>query len=152
MNRVLAYIFRFIIIALGFLLAIAAATLFLFAMLWAGVINEGLAGDEMMKVAFVLAFPLAIATAGHHALFPFIAFAIAAEITSWRSWLTHMLGGMAVALVVFALNFEKTEPGSGFFALALAAGAVGGTVYWLVSGRNAGRHLQSPATVPSSKS
>ncbi|MGB8817232.1 MAG: hypothetical protein WCC66_04835 [Rhizobiaceae bacterium] len=157
MNRFRAHIFRFITIALAFILSITAATLFLFVMAWAGALSGTQTGEEILKVAYFFAFPFAIALVGQQAFFPFIAFAIAAEFASWRSWLTHMLGGMAVALVIFASTVAGDEPGMGvfvvtLFALVLAAGAVGGTVYWLIAGRNAGRRLESPATAVSSKS
>jgi hypothetical protein len=67
-----------------------------------------------------------------------------AELGNRRSWLFHALSGMAVAVAAMAVRANSGSlgnPGSGLVMAALAAGAVGGSVYWLIAGRNSGRVL-----------
>lgn len=68
-----------------------------------------------------------------------IAIAVA-EAFAWRSVLYYFLAGSIIALVaeqVSGLVIEPTFPGQRL-AVMLAAGFIGGFVYWAIAGRRAG--------------
>jgi len=64
-----------------------------------------------------------------------------AEAFAWRSVVYYFLAGGIIALIadqVSELVIESALPG-GRLVIMLAAGFVGGFVYWTIAGRNAGR-------------
>jgi hypothetical protein len=69
-----------------------------------------------------------------YAMAPFLAGIIAAEWLGLRSMLLWTLFGGAIGLALHLFGF----PGNYHVAPALAAGFVGGFVYWLIAGRGAG--------------
>lgn len=140
MIRFLSHILRFIIITLGFVLAIVAASAFILALAWGGMMRGDPETERLLGVAVGLSLPVMVAFAGYYSFIPAIGFAVLAEILGRRSWLFHAFGGMAVAALALAIRSDEVRV-PGLFMIALAAGAVGGTVYWLVAGRSAGKHL-----------
>jgi hypothetical protein len=148
MNRVFSYIARFIVICLAYGFAVTAACAFLLFLLWGGLVR----GDENLQtplgVAAGFTLPIVSAFAARHSFFPMMLLVLIAELGNRRSWLFHALGGMAVAVAAMAVRANSSNlgnPGSGVVIAALAAGAVGGSVYWLISGRNSGRMLDRMA-------
>ncbi len=151
MTRFVSHILRFILITAGFIAAIIAASLFILVLVWGGMLRGDPETERLLGVAVGLSLPIVIAFAGYYAFAPGIAFAVIAEITARRSWLFHALGGMAVALVALAIRSE-IEMRPGILMIVLAAGAVGGTIYWLIAGRSAGKHLDDLTTSASKES
>jgi hypothetical protein len=148
MTRVFSYIGRFIVISLAYVLAVTAACAFLLFLLWGGLVR----GDEDLQaplgVAASLSLPIVTAFAARYSFFPMMLLVLIAETGSRRSWLFHALGGMAVAIGAMAVRANSADlanPGPGILAAGLAAGAVGGTVYWLIAGRSSGRMLDRMA-------
>lgn len=144
MTRLLSHIFRFIVICFAYLLAVAAACAFALFLIWGGVTR----GDPVLElpagIAAGLTLPIVSVFAARYAFFPMLALILWAEIGNRRSWLFHALAGMAAglaALVIRANDMALANPKPGIMMGVMAAGAVGGTVYWLIAGRNSGRNL-----------
>jgi hypothetical protein len=155
MTRVFSYIGRFLVVTLGFVFAVTAACAFLLFLLWGGLVR----GDENLQtplgVAAGLSLPIVSAFAARYSFFPMMLVVLIAEIGGRKSWLFHALGGMFVALAAMILRANAgalDNPATGIFAAALAAGAVGGTVYWLIAGRSSGQMLDRMAETISPQS
>ena len=144
MTRLLSHIFRFFVIALAFLLAVLAACAFVLFLIWGGV-TRGEPGLELPAgIAAGFSLPIVTVIAARYVFFPMLALVLWAEIASKRSWLFHALSGMAAGpagLALRANDLAIANPKPGIMLGVMAAGAVGGTVYWLIAGRNSGRHL-----------
>jgi hypothetical protein len=155
MSRLLSHIFRFIVIAFAYLLAVTAACAFALFLIW-GRVTRGEPGLELPAgVAASLTLPIVTAFAALYAFFPMLALIVWAEIGNKRSWLFHALAGMAAglaALVIRANDLGLSNPKPGIMIGVLAAGAVGGTVYWLIAGRNSGKNLDRLADEFTSRS
>ena len=148
MTRLLTHIFRFIVITFGYAVAVMAACAFLLFLLWGGVMR----GDPDLQlpagIAAGFTLPLVTVFAARYAFFPMIFVVLWAETGNRRSWLFHALAGMAVAVAAMAIRANDGQlnyPGSGLLMAVLAAGAVGGSAYWLIAGRNSGRSLDRMA-------
>ena len=155
MSRLISHIFRFIVIAIAYLLAVTAACAFALFLIWGGV-TRGEPGLELPAgIAAGLTLPIVTAFAARYAFFPMLALILWAEVGNRRSWLFHALAGMAAglaALVIRANDLAIANPRPGIMMAALAAGAVGGTAYWLIAGRNSGRNLDRLAESLTSRS
>ena len=87
------------------------------------------------------------AWAGAFACLPALAAILLAEAFGWRFLLFYLLAGGAVGLG-YAIAFQVpagTDPSP---QLYLAAGLVGGSVYWLLAGRSAGLAIAKPESTP----
>jgi hypothetical protein len=144
MTRLLSHIFRFIVIIFAYLMAVTAACAFALLLIWGGV-TRGEPGLELPAgIAASLTLPIVTVFAARYAFFPALALIVWAEIGNRRSWLFHALAGMAAglaALVIRANDLGLANPRPGIMMGVLAAGAVGGSVYWLIAGRNSGKNL-----------
>jgi hypothetical protein len=144
MTRLLSHIFRFIVIAFAYLLAVLAACAFALLLIWGGV-TRGEPGLELPAgIAAGFTLPIVTVFAARYAFFPMLALIVWAEVANKRSWLFHALAGMAAglaALVIRANDMALANPRPGIMIGVMAAGAVGGTVYWLIAGRNSGKNL-----------
>lgn len=77
-----------------------------------------------------------------------------AEAFAWRSVLYYFLAGGIIAVIadqVSGLVIEPTIPG-GRLAVMLAAGFVGGFVYWVIAGRRAGDWGSRPSASAADRS
>jgi hypothetical protein len=156
MIRLLSYLARFFLIVLGYVLAVLAACAFILVLGWGGLIGQQPDQGELVAFAVSLSLPVATAFAGYYSFLPAMIFALIAEILGRRSCLFHAIGGMVVAAAALAARPEEISR-PGIFMIVLAAGAVGGTAYWLIAGRSSGRTLDRaadtlPPTSPSSGS
>jgi hypothetical protein len=142
----MAFITRFFVIFLGFLIAIMAAGI----VLAIGVVApdfSGIDSDPIERVSFFGFAFLAASYAGATALLPALAAIVLAEVAHMRSVLYYGFVGALIGLAAFysvdlsaALEDTTDIPPVGHgLELAAAAGIVGGLVYWLIAGRNAGR-------------
>lgn len=129
----MSYLVRFAFIVFGFICAIFAASLFLNALLIGS--TEWIGGDRPFLYLTVPAFAAAI---GYSVFVPAAILIIYAELTAWRDWLFYALGGAATAVVIIVWKWQPQTENISTFAAILATGVVGGFVYWLISGRNAG--------------
>ena len=104
MTRFLSHIFRFITIALAFVLAVLAACAFVLFLIRGGV-TRGEPGLELPAgIAAGVTLPIITAIAARYAFFPMLALILWAEIGNKRSWLFHALCGMAAGLGALALR------------------------------------------------
>ncbi len=131
-------------VLIGFALACIAAAL----------VKLGFAtpNDVLTSDADTLAwsFDQTLLAATHSAVFAAPFALVAAAIGEWqtiRSWVYYALAGIAIAIAGFIALYsgETSGPNSivnQYATIAfLGSGLVGGWVYWLVSGRNAGDPL-----------
>jgi hypothetical protein len=135
---------RLLLIALAYVLATFAATL---AFTLSNVVMQSTGGNYLSlnvlgnAISTTMFFWLVL---GHWiAAIPFLVAIFISEFFAIRSFLLHLAGGIAVALVTpfFAalLLFINTIALTGErIALAVAAGIAAGLVYWLIAGRKAG--------------
>ena len=144
MTRLLSHLFRFIVVIIAYIAAVLSASAFMLFLLWGGLTRGDADLQQVLGVAAGFSLPVVAAFVGYYAFLPMVLVIAISEIGGRRSWLFHALAGLAVggsALVFRANTGGLANPHSGLLMVALAAGAVGGTAYWLIAGRNAGRHL-----------
>lgn len=91
--------------------------------------------------------------AGWFAFVPAAVAVVLAEAFGWRSALFWMLFGGAVAAVGYEFPFAAgAAPGDNDYRLAfIAAGFVGGFVYWLIAGRLSGNGYSSTSGPPATE-
>jgi hypothetical protein len=143
-NRVLAYLFRFIVIIAGYLVSSLAASAFLnvVTLAWFGFTPE-----ETRVVAtssFVFSIPFVALFVAYFAFIPAVFAIVIGEVTGKRDWLFYALAGAVVALVI--IGFSRGGGGTAFAEIAdlnfalivIGSGMCGGIGYWLVAGRSAG--------------
>jgi hypothetical protein len=143
-NRVLAYLFRFIVISIGYAVATLAASAFLnvVTLAWFGFTPE-----ETRMVAtgsFVFSIPFVALFVAYFAFIPAVFAIVIGEVTGKRDWLFYALAGAVVALVI--IGFSRGGGGTAFAEIAdlnfalivIGSGMCGGIGYWLVAGRSAG--------------
>ncbi|MBV6658530.1 MAG: hypothetical protein KI785_12255 [Devosiaceae bacterium] len=139
--RVLVCGFAF---ALAVLAASAVGTFGLF---------RGLEEDSGYTIAFLSTFGLGTLIIASAAILPFAAVIIISESFSWRSVILFPAAGLTIGLyrVTEYMGGEPTftDPR---VAVAAAAGAVGGAVYWLIAGRKAGDFRERRYVVPADES
>ena len=148
MTRLLSHLFRFIVVIIAYIAAVLSASAFMLFLLWGGLTRGDADLQQVLGVAAGFSLPVVAAFVSYYAFMPMMLVIAIAEIGGRRSWLFHALAGLAVggsALVFRANSGGLANPHSGLLMVALAAGAVGGTTYWLVAGRNSGRHLDQLA-------
>ena len=134
-SRLLA---RMMMVPLGLIAAILSVGLFLaFAVLSIDPV-EG--ADPAIHTIFTIFSGLVIASLfGSLAVYPALAGIILAEFFSWRSVWVYLAFGLALSLFAFHAPDEPIDELAVTLDLqAMAAGLVGGFVYWLVAGRGAG--------------
>jgi hypothetical protein len=144
MGRVFAYLFRFVVILLGYAVASLAASAFLNVVMLAWF---GLAPEETRDVAtgsFVFTIPFVALFVAYFAFLPAVPAIVLSELLAKRDWLFHALAGAAVALVVIVFSRRSGEPGYSDIAdlnlalVVIASGMCGGIGYWAIAGRGAG--------------
>ncbi|HET9714770.1 MAG TPA: hypothetical protein VFP60_01170 [Pseudolabrys sp.] len=109
---------------------------------WAGVDS-----DPFERVTFFVVSFFATSFVGAVAVVPAVVAIVIAEVARMRSFLYYGVGGALVGLASYfgsdiSVRLENTTdmpPVSNALQLAAAAGIIGGLVYWLLAGRNAGR-------------
>lgn len=161
------YIMRFVAILFGYCAAVLVAGWFWAAILLRSVGFDALIYDFGMMASlndasgfmaatgfwssvFVSGFVLA-AIAGSASFIPAAIVILIAEVRFYRSSLFYCLAGLIIALAgigtsVFFNGSENAYLEASMSAAIIGAGIVGGFVYWLIAGRNAGRFLNSPAS------
>ncbi|WP_146006482.1 hypothetical protein [Cohaesibacter celericrescens] len=134
-SRLLA---RLMMVPFGLILAILAAGIFLSFAVFS--MDPAPASDPTVENAFTLFTGVFLAgTLGSIAFYPAILGLMITEFFSWRSLWIYL--GFGLALSLFATHAPGEPVDSLAIALdmrALAAGLVGGFVYWLIAGRGAG--------------
>jgi hypothetical protein len=142
----LAYLWRLMMILIGFTLAVAAAgaafTGALVSMFETGAVDGDLLDQALQWAGFTV---LVASFAGTITLLPAAVLALLAEFFGWRSLLLHGLLGAGLGAAAAAIWGSPADQQWGGVVLAgAAAGIVGAGVYWLVAGRNAGKWRVTP--------
>src|SRR5262249_55906012 len=148
----MSFLGRIIVIVFGLIVAIMAAGVTLaigiIAPDWAGV-----DADPFERLSFFIVSFFATSFVGAVAILPAAVLIVVSEAARWRSFLYYGVGGALVALASYygsdiSVRLENTTdvtPVTNVLQLAAAAGIIGGLVYWLIAGRNAGRWLELKA-------
>jgi hypothetical protein len=144
---------RIIMILCALILAIMAAGITLaigiVAPDWAGIDS-----DPVERLSFFIVSFFATSFVGAVAIMPAALLIVISEAARLRSFLFYGVGGALVGLASYygsdiSVRLENTTdvpPVANALQLAAAAGIIGGLVYWLVAGRNAGRWREPKAT------
>ncbi|SOE16874.1 hypothetical protein SAMN05877838_1759 [Hoeflea halophila] len=148
MSDLFRLIIRMFAITLGFFLGCLAAGL-AYAFLARLIRPEdfGRFSDIELTVTLVIGVVGVASLFARAALLP--AFILIAVFEFWRrrDWLSHALGGGAIALaaasMVFATQSAASAGSTRLIAVHVACGIIGASVYWLFVGRSAGRWLPS---------
>lgn len=129
---------RLIMVPIGLVAAILAVGLFLGFALFSS--DPHIAQNPEVQGFFTLFWGVVIASfLGNLTFVPTLGFILIAEIFSWRSLYVYLGFGFVLSLFAFHLPNEQQDALATTLDLqALAAGLVGGFVYWLVAGRGAG--------------
>lgn len=148
MDRYLRLLLRMASITLGYAAAMVAAGIAL--VLFTRVVTPSQVGqlaDTGFDFGLVLGAVALGSLAGYVAFFPAILIILFAEFTKRRGWLFYTVAGgiIAAALPYAARSITGPEPSGAadFAVMSLAAGMIGGAVYWLIAGRGAGNWLPS---------
>ena len=143
---------RIIVIVFALILAIMAAGITLAIAIvapdWAGV-----DADPVERLSFFIVSFFATSFVGAVAILPAALLIVIAEAARLRSFLYYGVGGALVGLASYygsdiSVRLENTTdvaPVANALQLAAAAGIIGGLVYWLIAGRNAGRWREPKA-------
>jgi hypothetical protein len=136
---------RIVVILFALLVAIIAAGIALAI----GIISPDWAGvdsDPVERVSFFVFAFFATSFVGAAATFPALVLIVFAEAARMRSFLYYGVAGALVGLAAYfgsdvSARLDNTTdvvPVGHSLQLAAAAGIIGGLVYWLIAGRNAG--------------
>jgi hypothetical protein len=114
---------------------------------------QAMDSDPIERVTFFFAAFFATSYVGAVAFLPALLAIVIAEAARWRSFLYYGVGGALVGLASYygsdiSVRLENTTdvtPVGNALQLAAAAGIIGGLVYWLIAGRNAGRWRETKA-------
>jgi hypothetical protein len=143
---------RIIMILCALILAIMAAGITLaigiVAPDWAGIDS-----DPVERLSFFIVSFFATSFVGAVAIMPAALLIVISEAVRLRSFLFYGVGGALVGLASYygsdiSVRLENTTdvpPVANALQLAAAAGIIGGLVYWVVAGRNAGRWREPKA-------
>ncbi len=144
---------RIIVIFFALMVAIVAAGIALAI----GIVAPDWAGadsDPFERVSFFIVSFFATSFVGAVAFLPAMVVIVIAEAARLRNFLYYGVGGALVALASYygsdiSMRLENTTdvtPVGNALQLAAAAGIIGGLVYWLIAGRNAGRWREPRAS------
>jgi hypothetical protein len=134
--------------SIGFILAVVAAALFLLAAA-VGVEPSDPADAAWFWGQFAVYGAITASYVGAAVFIPWAVAAMITEIFSIRSVFVHVGGGGILGMGTSLLSRSPgTGPPAQDLTLLLAAGFVGGLVYWLVAGRMAGTGPVSGAIPP----
>jgi hypothetical protein len=142
-------------VLLGFILACLAAALtkVLFAFPPTELANMN--SDEVVD-KLLLTFPIATHMGLFSSVMALVTIALS-EVRSIREWIYYALGGVIISLLGFLAQASSEPAGQTWSVQAnsyplltfIVSGFVGGVVYWLYSGRNAGDAPQRTVKVVS---
>lgn len=149
MRRIIAYLVRFAVILIGYIVGSLAASAFLNA-LFLGYFGYALEpGHPTIAPALYFSVPFVALFVAYFAFMPAAVVILAAEVLGRRDWLFDALGGAVVAIVFLGFvhnvgdaNFDVTA--TNVRLAVIGCGMVGGIFYWLSAGRWAGSWRRPP--------
>ena len=152
MNRLVAYLIRFAVILIGYVVASLAASAFLNIMVLASLGYAPEHAHPTATASLYFSIPFVALFVAYFAFMPAAIVIIVSEILSRRDWLFYALAGAVVAAVFLGFvhrtadaNFDVTDTSA--VLAVVGCGMVGGIFYWLSAGRWAGSWRQA-ATSP----
>lgn len=136
---------RLLLLFFAYISACTAAMATIFAAIWGWQVNYGAftAQSDAEAIFNIFAYSaiglVAYGTILYATLVPATVFALVTEGLSWRGLLVHVLGGGAIGLYLLLIpNTPDAPVPQQDVIITLAAGFVGGFVYWLIAGNGAG--------------
>lgn len=153
MNRLVAYLIRFAVILIGYVVASLAASAFLNIIFLASLGYAPEHAHPTATASLYFSIPFVALFVAYFAFMPAAIVIIVSEIFSRRDWLFYALAGAVVAAVFLGFvhrtadaNFDVTDTTA--VLAVVGCGMVGGIFYWLSAGRWAGSWRQAAATSP----
>ena len=149
MRRLIAYLARFAVILVGYLVASLAASAFLniLFLAWLGYTPEH--PEPTATASLYFSVPFVALFVAYFAFMPAAAVILVAEVLGRRDWLFYALGGAVIAVVFLGFvhhiadaNFDVTDTNARL--AVIGCGMVGGIFYWLTAGRWAGSWRRQP--------
>jgi len=152
MTRLVAYLIRFAVILIGYVVASLAASAFLNVLFLASLGYAPEHAHPTATASLYFSIPFVALFVAYFAFMPAAIVIIVSEIFSRRDWLFYALAGAVVAAVFLGFvhrtadaNFDVTDTSA--VLAVVGCGMVGGIFYWLSAGRWAGSWRQA-ATSP----
>ncbi|UVK39707.1 hypothetical protein LHFGNBLO_001106 [Mesorhizobium sp. AR10] len=143
MSRLVAYLIRFAVILIGYVVASLAASAFLNIMFLASLGYAPEHAHPTATASLYFSIPFVALFVAYFAFMPAAIVIIVSEIFSRRDWLFYALAGAVVAAVFLGFvhqtadaNFDVTDTSA--VLAVVGCGMVGGIFYWLSAGRWAG--------------
>ena len=148
MTRLVAYLIRFAVILIGYVVASLAASAFLNIMVLASLGYAPEHAHPTATASLYFSIPFVALFVAYFAFMPAAIVIIVSEILSRRDWLFYALAGAVVAAVFLGFvhrtadaNFDVTDTSA--VLAVVGCGMVGGIFYWLSAGRWAGSWRQA---------
>ncbi|PBB16391.1 hypothetical protein [Mesorhizobium sp. WSM4313] len=143
MRRIIAYLIRFAVILIGYVVGSLAASAFLNILVLAHLGYTPADPEPTATASLYFSVPFVALFVAYFAFMPAAVVILTAEVLGRRDWLFYALGGAVIALVFLGFvhnvgdaNFDVTETNARL--AVIGAGMVGGIFYWLSAGRWAG--------------
>jgi hypothetical protein len=132
-------ILRFLLVPLGYLVAVVAGTLVILLGAWK--LGQVAPHDEAeVMLGFMLAGPLLLVSLLCVMWLPSAVGILISEAFAVRSWVFHAANGAASAWIGWSLlvDFDDSRVPMNQPSAVIAAGLAGGLAYWAVAGSSAG--------------
>ncbi len=168
MDNVLRLMLRFLLVPLGYFAASIAGTLVVLAASWRlvdGTLRDVPDGAAFALLGFAIGGPILLVMVLTFLMLPASIGILISEAFAIRSWIFHVLNGVASAWVGWQLYGARIVADSALFEnmpfeqpiVVAAAGIAGGFAYWAVAGFSAGFYKPvfrdaRPAMPPSPRS
>jgi hypothetical protein len=146
-SRLIAYLIRFAVILIGYVVASLAASAFLNILFLASLGYTPEHAEPAATASLYFSIPFVALFVAYFAFMPAAIAVLIAEILGRRDWLFYALAGAVVAAVFLGFvhqtadaDFDITYTGTytGAALAVIGCGMVGGIFYWLSAGRWAG--------------
>lgn len=167
MDNLLRLMLRFLLVPLGYFAASVAGTLVVLAASWQlvdGTLRDVPDGAAFALLGFAIGGPILLVMVLTFVMLPASIGILISEAFAIRSWIFHVLNGVASAWVGWQLYGARIVADHALFEtvpfdqpiVVVAAGIAGGFAYWAVAGFSAGFYKPvfgdaRPATPPSSR-
>ena len=143
MRRIIAYLVRFAVILIGYIVASLAASAFLNILFLAYLGYTPANPEPNATASLYFSVPFVALFVAYFAFMPATVAILVAEVLDRRDWLFYALAGAAVAGVFLGFahengdaNFDVTDTNARL--AVIGSGMIGGIFYWLSAGRWAG--------------
>ncbi|TPI13601.1 hypothetical protein FJW06_12795 [Mesorhizobium sp. B4-1-3] len=153
MRRLIAYLVRFAVILVGYVVASLAASAFLNILVLAHLGYTPADPEPAATASLYFSVPFVALFVAYFALMPAAIVILIAEALGRRDWLFYALGGAVIAVVFLGFvhsvgdaNFDVTATNARL--AVIGCGMVGGIFYWLSAGRWAGSWRREPLPDP----